>query len=109
MDKSSHIFRGSDGEEDNEDLLTLSLSTGPKSSSAAPAPSSSPLGIQTLQPTCLPLTSAASLSPQTSFLQQFRTIPQAPPLPSTYPNHQSHSPTGLNPNDNGAPQEIVSH
>ena len=110
MDKSSHTFQGSDGEQDNGDLLTLSLSTGgPQSSSATPAPSSSPLGQQILQPTRLPLTPAAPLSQQTSFFQQFLTVPQAPPLPSSYPNHQSHISTGLNSNDNGAPQEIVSH
>ncbi|XVE76312.1 hypothetical protein DITRI_Ditri12bG0161800 [Diplodiscus trichospermus] len=133
MDRSENSFQGLDAEEDNEDLLTLSLSTGPRSSTTAPPassplvstaapalsplvsiaapvlPASSPLGLQIVQPTLLPLTPTARLLPQTSFIQQFHPIPQAPPLPSSYPNHQTHSPTSLNPSDNGVPQEIVSH
>ncbi|XVE96815.1 hypothetical protein REPUB_Repub02eG0255400 [Reevesia pubescens] len=109
MDKNSHLFQGShEGEQDNEDLLALSLSIGSKSSSAPSLPPLSPLGQQILQPACLPLTPAGQLlsPPQTSFFQRFLQIPQAPPLPSYNSNHQTHSFTGLNLNDT---QEIVNH
>ncbi|XVF76574.1 hypothetical protein PTKIN_Ptkin13bG0276800 [Pterospermum kingtungense] len=144
MDKTFHISQrtSTHGEQDNQDLLSLSLSSGHKpSSSAAAPPVSLPLGLQTvqqeppppsplglqnlqqeprvssplmglqmIQPSCLLLTpNAPPLAPQTSFYQQILQIPQAPPLPLSYPNHQTHSPTDLNPNGNGVPQEVVSH
>ncbi|XP_021290038.1 uncharacterized protein LOC110420939 [Herrania umbratica] len=104
MEKASQPLQEFGGKEDDEDLLTLSLSTGPRSS--APAPPSSPFVQETHQLICLPST-PVPLSPPTSFFQQFLSIPQAPPLPP-YHNYQTHSPN-LNPDHNATvPQEIAS-
>lgn len=107
MDKNSfhHISQTSSthGGQDNEDLLALSLSSGIKPSSSAPAPLP--------QPISSPFNDAAAITPQTLFnYQHFYPIPQAPPLPSSY--HQTpHSPNDLfNPNDNNIfPQDIIGY
>ncbi|OMO72705.1 hypothetical protein CCACVL1_17636 [Corchorus capsularis] len=61
-------------EEDNEDLLTLSLSTGPRPQPPSLPPPPPPLDQQQ----------------QTLFLQQFLTIPQAPPPPPSPPSFHNY-------------------
>ncbi|GMI80059.1 hypothetical protein HRI_001675200 [Hibiscus trionum] len=126
--KSSQIYQ------DDENLLTLTLWTGPRS------PPLSPTSSPKLTSTTLPLeTQIISLPPppdsifqqvvpnlEASSLPIIPFLPPPPPIPqdlifqpvvpnqqvpsfSIYPNHESHTPTGLDLNDNAVPQEIVSH
>ncbi|MBA0838293.1 hypothetical protein E1A91_D04G138300v1 [Gossypium mustelinum] len=96
MDINPHPLQASNNEDEN--LLTLSLSTpspsaqppSSSSSSLMPPPISSPMGQQQTIQLCIP-------------------IPQAPPLPY-YPNHQVQTPTGFNAIDsNTVSGAIVNH
>ncbi|GMJ03062.1 hypothetical protein HRI_003975400 [Hibiscus trionum] len=99
MDSSRISHTSNNGGEDAENLLTLSLSIGSRS-----PPSSSPT------PRYYTLEKQVPVSPSSleSISQPVIPILQVPPL-IIYPNYEPHIPTGLNPNDNAVPREMVSH